>query len=115
MSDVDPWPRPEDSLPPQHQTGGNHVYVNAPTQVVPTSGFAVASMILGFATFVTFGVSGILAVILGHHALTETRTGRRAGHGMAITGLIFGYFAVAGWAIVAALFLAGVIGAGANS
>jgi hypothetical protein len=42
----------------------------------------------------TFGVPSIIAVLLGHSALAETRNGRKAGHGMAIAGLILGYLLV---------------------
>ncbi|GAA1656581.1 DUF4190 domain-containing protein [Actinoplanes couchii] len=63
--------------------------------VVPTSGLAVASMVLGiigiFGGFCAFGVPCLIAVVLGHMALRETRNGHRAGHGMAIAGLILGY------------------------
>jgi hypothetical protein len=55
----------------------------------------VASLTLGL-----FGVLGgwclcgipcALAVVLGHMAARQTRSGARGGHGMAVTGLILGY------------------------
>ncbi len=61
----------------------------------PTSGMAVASMVLSIVGLVlgccSFGVPSIVAVILGHAALRETRTGEKAGHGMAVAGLTMGY------------------------
>jgi hypothetical protein len=51
----------------------------------------------------TFAVPCLIAVVTGHAALKETRTGRRGGHGMAVAGLILGYpFAVL-WILVAIL------------
>jgi hypothetical protein len=38
-----------------------------------------------------FGVPCLIAVVTGHAALKETRTGQRGGHGMAVAGLILGY------------------------
>jgi hypothetical protein len=61
----------------------------------PTSGLAVGALVAGL-----FGVLGgwclcglpcIAAVVLGHMATRETRTGARGGHGMAVAGLILGY------------------------
>ena len=71
--------------------------------VRPTSGTAVASMILGIVGVLggwcVFGLPSFIAVFLGHVALKETATGQRGGHGMAIAGLILGYpFAIL-WAI----------------
>ena len=63
-------------------------------QQQPTSGLAVASMVLGIlgllSSCCTFGIFSILAVILGHAALPETKRGK-AGHGMAVAGLVMGY------------------------
>lgn len=83
--------------------------------VVPTSGYATASLILGLTTFLTGGISGILAVIFGHLATRETKSGARAGHGMAIAGLILGYLAIAGWILFLFLLSIGVIGAAGAS
>ncbi|MFE9691931.1 DUF4190 domain-containing protein [Micromonospora sp. NPDC005806] len=41
-----------------------------------------------------FGLPCILAVILGHLAMRETRDGTRSGHGMAVAGLVLGYIFV---------------------
>lgn len=66
--------------------------------VVPTSGWATASLvfaILGLVTgCCTFGIFSIAAVLCGHIALTETKTGYRSGHGLAMAGLIMGYLIV---------------------
>ncbi|MHB8527660.1 MAG: DUF4190 domain-containing protein [Candidatus Acidiferrales bacterium] len=60
---------------------------------VPTSGKAVASMILGICSFFFSILTGVPAIVLGHLAKTEIRRsgGRLQGDGMALAGLILGY------------------------
>ena len=62
----------------------------------PTSGKALASMILGICSFFFSVLTGIPAVILGHLAHAEIRrsAGRLQGEGMALAGLILGYVSV---------------------
>lgn len=64
----------------------------------PTSGWATASLTMGVLGLLvgccTFGIPSALAVVFGHLALRETRTGERTGHGAAIAGLILGYLLV---------------------
>lgn len=73
-------------------------------QPLQTSGFAVASLVLSIVGLVfgccSFGVPSLLAVIFGHLGLAQTRSGRRAGNGMAVAGLVMGYIFV----VPAALF-----------
>jgi Domain of unknown function (DUF4190) len=74
-------------------------YVPVPPVVVvqgpPTSGLAVASLVLSILGLVSgccsFGIFSILAVIFGHAAMGETRNGRKSGQGMAVAGLVMGY------------------------
>ena len=60
------------------------------------SGLAIASLICGLLGFVTFGLTGIAAVITGHMALSAIgkANGALAGRGMSITGLITGYLTI---------------------
>lgn len=64
----------------------------------PTSGLAVASMVLGIVGVLggwcLLGVPCVLAVILGHFALPATRGGEVGGRGMAVAGLVLGYVVV---------------------
>ena len=66
-------------------------YVPPPT----TSGKAVASLICGFLFF--FPPTAIAAVVLGHISLSDIRksAGRIMGRGIAIGGLVLGYFGIA--------------------
>lgn len=65
-----------------------------PDQQKPkASGLAIASLICGLLGFVTFGLTGIAAVITGHLALSAIgkANGALEGRGMSITGLVTGY------------------------
>jgi hypothetical protein len=68
------------------------------TLAPPTSGYAVASMVLGivgiFSGFCTFAIPCLLAVVFGHLGYNETKTGAKGGKGMAIAGLVMGYLFV---------------------
>ncbi|HEX6497776.1 MAG TPA: DUF4190 domain-containing protein [Micromonosporaceae bacterium] len=61
----------------------------------PTSGLAIASLVLGILGLVSgccsFGLPSILAVVLGHIALNELKLGTKRGDGLAKAGLIMGY------------------------
>ena len=63
----------------------------APTGPVGNSGKAIASLVFGI--FFLFFPFSIVAIILGHLALSEIRksAGRLQGHGMAVAGLVLGY------------------------
>jgi type II secretory pathway pseudopilin PulG len=58
-----------------------------------TSGLAIASLICGILVFLTVGLTGLPAVILGHLGLSKIKKsgGTLKGGGMAIAGLIMGY------------------------
>ncbi len=65
----------------------------APAGEAQTAGKAKASLVLGLFSLI-FCVAGIPAIILGHMALSEIKksAGRLKGDGMALAGLIMGYF-----------------------
>ncbi|MEU9890700.1 DUF4190 domain-containing protein [Sphaerisporangium sp. NPDC051011] len=66
-----------------------------PAQVVPMSGYATSSLVWGlfgvFGGWCLFGIPCVIAVVCGHAALRDTRTGARGGHGLAVAGLTLGY------------------------
>ncbi|MCP3785348.1 DUF4190 domain-containing protein [Micromonospora sp. A3M-1-15] len=84
---VPAMPYPGGGYPP----GGQRLTV----QPILTSGMATASLVLGIlgvlGGWCLFGLPCVLAVILGHLALRETRDGMRSGHSMAVAGLVLGY------------------------
>lgn len=61
-----------------------------------TSGLATTSLVLGILGFLTFGLTGIVAIILSHLALSQIRKaeGRLTGKGIAIAGLVTGCFSI---------------------
>jgi Domain of unknown function (DUF4190) len=65
----------------------------------PQSGLAVAALVCGILGFFTAGLASIGAVICGHLAWSDTSTGRQAGHGMAVAGLVLGYIPIVGWVL----------------
>lgn len=82
---------------PVDTTSPPMVAVAAPQK---TNGLAIASLILGI-TWI-FWIGSLLAVILGHVALSQTDDsgGRQGGRGMAIAGLVLGYIALAVFALI---------------
>jgi hypothetical protein len=68
--------------------------------VPQTSGLAVGALVCGIAEFFTMGLAAIPAVILGHIARAHIKETGERGDGMAIAGLVLGYLAIAGWALI---------------
>jgi hypothetical protein len=59
-----------------------------------TNGLAIASLVLGIVW--VYWIGSILAVVLGHVALSQVkRDPRQTGRGMAIAGLVLGYLGIA--------------------
>lgn len=78
----------------------------------PTSGMAIASLVVGIASFAVFPFIGhIVAVVLGYIARNEIRTsgGRVGGNGMATTGIILGFIGI-GLSLVGIVLIIVLIG-----
>ena len=78
-----------------------------PIGAPPTSGLAVASLVLGVLSLIIV-VTCLPAIICGHLALSQIKqsAGRIGGRGMAITGLVTGYFFIV---LLAGMFLIGIL------
>lgn len=101
---------PQGPVPPQAPYAVPAVFLPAPRARV--NGKAVASAVCGGLCLVTFGLTGIPAVVLGHMARAEiARTGEE-GDGLALTGLALGWLANAGWAVLMFLSFALALAAG---
>jgi Domain of unknown function (DUF1707)/Domain of unknown function (DUF4190) len=74
-----------------------HGYYPQVAPLAPTNGLALGAMICGIAEIFTLGLAAIPAVILGHLARGQIR---QTGERMAVAGLVLGYLAIAGWALV---------------
>lgn len=71
-----------------------------PPPPAPTNGSATGALICGVLTPLTWGLTAIPAVILGHKARSEMcRTGER-GEGFAVAGLVLGYLAIDSWLMI---------------
>jgi hypothetical protein len=62
----------------------------------PTNGLAIGSMVCGIIPF----FACIPAVIFGHLARAQIRQTGERGDGMAVAGLVLGYFWIAIWALI---------------
>lgn len=81
-------------------------YGLVPAQAQGTSGQAVASLVCGIVGFMTMGLTSIPAVVLGHVAKSGIRRTGQDGDGLATAGLVLGYIALAGWALLIMLGVA---------
>lgn len=86
------------------QTPVTYVYVNQPPR---QSGLSTAALVLGLLTFLTFGATGVPALICGIVALRDAKVNRNPNTGAAVTGLILGSLTVAGWCGIWALYFIG--------
>jgi predicted outer membrane lipoprotein len=85
-------PYGQPGVPPPYQPP---LIVMQPT--APTSGLAVTSLVLslvGLLLCCAFGIPSLIAVICGHLALRETKSGAKSGQGMAVAGLVMGYLII---------------------
>lgn len=75
-----------------------------------TNSSAVAALICGVLTPMTWGATAIPAVVLGHKARAEVRRTGEGGDGMAVGGLVIGYLGLV-FGTLFLLFLIGVASA----
>lgn len=86
---------------------------SAPAGPTETSGWAIFSLIAGVLAWLgVFGLGGIAAVIAGHIAKNQIRSGggRISGDGMATVGLVLGYVNIAISLIVGCLIALTALG-----
>ncbi|MGH3888996.1 MAG: DUF4190 domain-containing protein [Pseudonocardiaceae bacterium] len=60
----------------------------------PTNGFAIASLVLGILIVVSWGLTGILALIFGYIARKQIRERGEGGAGLAVAGIVLGWVGV---------------------
>lgn len=77
------------------------------------SGMATASLVFGiigfFGGWCMFGLPCILAVLLGHAARAETKSGVKTGDGAAVAGLILGYIFVLPALVISGFYVFGTL------
>ena len=74
--------------------------------VQPTSGFSIASLVLGIIGFA--GIFAVLAIIFGAIGIHRAKTSGAGGKGMAITGLVLGILWIVLWIAFVTIFLIGL-------
>lgn len=80
-------------------------YFPGPAARPPLNRLAAASLACGIAQLLFGLFTGIPAIVLGHIARGQIRQSGESGSGMAIAGLIFGYFGTACTLIIGALLI----------
>ncbi|MFP3968407.1 DUF4190 domain-containing protein [Actinomadura fulvescens] len=102
---------PVTGVPPYNQSGSPYGQSSPYGQAGggQTSGLAIGSLIAGIVGLLC-GFGSIVAVVLGHLALSKIKKTGEGGRGLAIAGLILGYVALVGWL----LYLALAVFAGSN-
>ncbi len=65
--------------------------------LAPTNGSATGALVCGILAPVTWGLTSIPAVILGHKARAEIRRTGERGDGQAVAGLVLGWLGISGW------------------
>ncbi|MFI7100003.1 DUF1707 and DUF4190 domain-containing protein [Streptomyces sp. NPDC050161] len=75
---------------------------------VHTNSSATGALVCGIMTPVTWGLTAIPAVILGHKARAEIRRSGERGDGQALTGLVLGWLGIGGWALFFLVFFVAV-------
>ena len=97
------------SAPPAAPVVGGPVTA-VPAPSAPTEPLAVWSLVLSLVAFCGFCctpvvLTGIGGVVCGHLALSRIKaTPSLQGHGLAVAGLVIGYFAIVGWLLWVLLF-----------
>ena len=85
----------------------------------PSSGLAVWALVMGlvgmFFGWCLLGLPCIAAVVLGHAALADTKSGEKSGRGQAAAGLALGYLALAPALILFFMVVLGGLVGGAES
>jgi hypothetical protein len=84
-------PMPQSPMPQSPYGYQQPMIVQGP----PSSGLAVASMVLGIVGLLGgwcfLAIPNLLAILLGHLGLKDTKDGTKSGRGMAVAGLVLGY------------------------
>ena len=86
------WGPPPGPYPPQ-----GYPYPPYPPQQPGTNGFAIASLVLGILWLEWVG--SILAIIFGFIARAQIKRTGQGGDGLAIAGIVLGFFAIAMFAV----------------
>ncbi|NJQ02981.1 DUF1707 and DUF4190 domain-containing protein [Streptomyces zingiberis] len=87
-----------------------HTFLPAPPVPGRANGTATAALVCGILSPMTWGVTAIPAVVLGHKARAEIRRSGESGDGFAMAGVVIGWLSI-GFGL---LFVLLVVAAGAG-
>lgn len=98
VADLPQGPVPQAQFVPQRPVPATFMPMQMPMPV-HTNSASTGALVCGIMTPVTWGLTAIPAVILGHKARAEIRRTGERGDGQAITGLVLGWLGIGGWAL----------------
>ncbi|KPI07994.1 protein of unknown function DUF4190 [Actinobacteria bacterium OK074] len=107
VADLPQGPVPMTATAQQQQPPVPRTFLAAPPP--PNNAKAVGAVVCGALVPFTAGLTGIPAVILGHQARAEIRRTGESGDGFATAGLVLGWLAVAGWALLLLLVMVAAV------
>ncbi|SOE12939.1 protein of unknown function [Streptomyces sp. 2323.1] len=98
VADLPQGPVPQAQFLPQRPVPATFMPMQMPPPV-STNGSATGALVCGIMTPVTWGLTAIPAVILGHKARAEIRRTGERGDGQALAGLVLGWLGIGGWSL----------------
>ncbi|MFI1160666.1 DUF1707 and DUF4190 domain-containing protein [Streptomyces sioyaensis] len=98
VADLPQGPVPQAQFLPQRPVPATFMPMHMPPPV-STNSSATGALVCGIMTPVTWGLTAIPAVILGHKARAEIRRTGERGDGQALAGLVLGWLGIGGWAL----------------
>lgn len=109
LPQVEPtWPSGQPSITPAGEQAGEQPVAAQAVQVVPTSGYAVAALILSICSWLVCPiVPAIVGLVMASMADKEIRTGNAAGGGMSTAAKIISWINIG--VFLAALVLGGIV------
>ncbi|GLW17440.1 DUF1707 and DUF4190 domain-containing protein [Streptomyces kronopolitis] len=98
VADLPQGPVPQAQFLPQRPMPATFMPMQMPPPVA-TNGAATGALVCGILTPVSWGLTAIPAVILGHKARAEIRRTGERGDGQALVGLVLGWLGIGGWTL----------------
>lgn len=98
------------SVPPSAAPAGGGPVTTVPAPTAPTEPLALWSLVLSLLSFCGFCCTPVVltaigGVVCGHLALSKIKANPALqGHGLAVAGLVIGYFTIVGWLLWVLLF-----------
>ncbi|MBQ0986219.1 DUF1707 and DUF4190 domain-containing protein [Streptomyces sp. F63] len=95
VADLPQGPVPQSFPAHPAQFAVPHTFLPAPPMPTRTNGSATGALVCGILSPMTWGLTAIPAVILGHKARAEIRRTGEGGEGFATAGIVIGWLSIA--------------------